>query len=99
MNMIAKGGMGRVYLASQLPLERKVAVKLLLTQAEPDHEFVQRFILEASVCARLSHPNIVTVHDYGEGDRPGDLFMAMEYLDGVPLSKRYRNNSSLRSPA
>lgn len=83
--LIAKGGMGRVYLATQLPLERRVAVKLLVAKAYDD-EFRQRFFLEASTCARLVHRHIVTVHDYGEAEN-GELFMAMEYLDGEPLSK------------
>ncbi|MEM7675215.1 MAG: serine/threonine-protein kinase, partial [Myxococcota bacterium] len=83
--VIAKGGMGRVYLATQLPLERQVAVKLLVNQRF-DAEFRQRFFLEASTCARLVHRHIVTVHDYGEAEN-GELFMAMEYLDGIPLSK------------
>ena len=82
--LIARGGMGRVYLATQLPLGRKVAVKLLAAQNE-DPEFRRRFFLEASTCARLVHRHIVTVHDYGEAE--GELFMAMEYLDGEPLSK------------
>ncbi len=83
--LIAKGGMGRVYLATQMPLGRKVAVKLLISQGF-DKEFRQRFFLEASTCARLVHRHIVTVHDYGEAET-GELFMAMEYLDGDPLSK------------
>ena len=85
--LLARGGMGRVYLATQLPLDRRVAVKLLSPRAEVawDPQFVQRFYLEAAVCARLAHPNVVTVHDYGEADG-GVLFMAMEHLDGAPLS-------------
>jgi serine/threonine-protein kinase len=83
--MIAKGGMGRVFLATQIPLGRQVAVKVLLPQSL-DPEFRKRFLLEASISARLVHRNIVTVHDYGETE-DGDLYMAMEYLDGEPLSK------------
>ena len=84
---IAKGGMGRVYLATQLPLERLVAVKVLNPEFQKtDPRFVRRFCLEAAVSAKLSHPNVVIVHDYGEAP-DGDLFMAMEYLDGLPLSR------------
>lgn len=83
--IIAKGGMGRVYLATQLPLERQVAIKLLIAKGY-DEEFRKRFFLEASTCARLVHRHIVTVHDYGEAEN-GELFMAMEFLDGEPLSK------------
>ena len=93
--VIAKGGMGRVYLATQLPLERQVAIKLLVNQRF-DSEFRARFFLEASTCARLVHRHIVTVHDYGEAD-DGELFMAMEYLDGVPLSKVIQREVRLSS--
>lgn len=93
--VIAKGGMGRVYLATQLPLERQVAIKLLVNQRF-DAEFRKRFFLEASTCARLVHRHIVTVHDYGEADN-GELFMAMEYLDGVPLSKMIQRQVRLPS--
>src|SRR5688572_20791725 len=65
--IIARGGMGRVFLATQLPLERQVALKLLIPQSK-DRSFRRRFLLEASTCARLVHRNIVTVHDYGETD-------------------------------
>lgn len=83
--LIAKGGMGRVYRATQLPLEREVAVKVMVAPPEVDADFRRRFLLEASVCARLKHPNIVVVHDYGEGEA-GELYMAMELLDGEPLN-------------
>lgn len=82
---IARGGMGHVFLATQLPLGREVAVKVLVVHPE-NEDFRSRFLLEASTCARLSHPNIVTIHDYGQTKR-GDVFMAMEYLQGLPLSK------------
>ncbi|MBI2379121.1 MAG: protein kinase [Deltaproteobacteria bacterium] len=85
--LIAKGGMGRVYLATQLPLDRAVAVKVLKHEfQESDPNFVRRFFLEASTSARLTHPNVITVHDYGEDEGSGELFMAMEYVEGVPLS-------------
>ncbi len=84
---LAKGGMGRVFLATQLPLERPVAVKVLNPEFQKtDPQFVKRFCLEASISARLSHPNVITIHDYGETES-GDLFMAMEFLDGQPLSR------------
>ena len=83
---IARGGMGRVYLATQLPLGRPVAIKVLRSEfTDGDPKFPKRFFLEASVSSQLVHPNIITIHDYGETDS-GDLFMAMEFLDGVSLS-------------
>src|SRR5262245_4263213 len=88
--------MGRVYQATQMPLGRKVAVKVLAHRGDvaADPQFVRRFFLEAAVCARLQHPNIVTVHDYGEDD-DGGLFMAMELLDGEPLSTVIKRDGAL----
>ena len=93
--LLAKGGMGRVYLATQTPLGREVAVKCLIPQPN-DKEFRKRFFLEASTCARLTHRHIVTVHDYGEADN-GELFMAMEYLRGEPLSRVIAREGRLSS--
>ncbi|MGB0637854.1 MAG: protein kinase domain-containing protein, partial [Myxococcota bacterium] len=62
---IARGGMGRVYKAIQRPLDRVVAIKLLGDVSEGVEEFQRRFFLEASLCARLGHPNIVRIFDYG----------------------------------
>ncbi len=91
---IARGGMGTVYLATQLPLERRVALKLLNGTANRSPAFRKRFLLEASSCARLSHRHIVTVHDYGETES-GSLFMAMEFIDGESLSKVLNRNHHL----
>jgi serine/threonine-protein kinase len=91
--LIATGGMGRVYLATQHPLERRVALKLLVTPVM-NEGFRRRFFLEASVLARLSHPNIVVVYDYGEAP-DGSLFMVMEYLDGVTLLDALREGGRL----
>ena len=92
---IARGGMGRVYMATQLPLGRPVAIKVLRSEfTDGDPKFPQRFFLEASVSSQLVHPNIITIHDYGETD-DGDLFMAMEYLDGVSLSKFIKKHAPL----
>ncbi len=85
--LIGKGGMGRVYLATQFPLNRAVAVKILNPDFQrKDPQFVRRFFLEAATAARLSHPNTITVFDYGETDRK-ELYIAMEYLKGRPLSR------------
>ncbi len=82
---LARGGMGWVYLATQLPLGRRVAVKVVMPQVG-DQTFRQRFLLEASICAKLSHPNIVTIYDFGQ-TKEGDVYMAMEYLQGRSLAR------------
>jgi serine/threonine-protein kinase len=86
---IGSGGMGKIYKAEQLALGRVVAIKVLsLTDQQGDSAtFERRFFLEASLCAKLSHPNIVTIHDYGriEDEEHQTLFIAMEFLDGLTL--------------
>lgn len=84
---IAQGGMGEVYLAKDNRLERNVAIKILkVSNAEnvsDFSEFVQRFQHEARAIAKLSHPNIVTIHDFG--DENSRYYMVMEYLSGKNL--------------
>jgi eukaryotic-like serine/threonine-protein kinase len=91
--LIARGGMGKVYLAEQSPLGRLCAIKVLNPSyngaAEP--EFHKRFFLEASVTSRLSHPNTVTIFDYGVTD-DDYYFMAMEYLEGQTLYQAIRRD-------
>jgi eukaryotic-like serine/threonine-protein kinase len=83
---IGEGGMGRVYKAVQAPLERVVALKVLLPGNPLSKEggFIQRFDREAALTARLNHPNTVTVIDYGQTE-DGVCFIAMEYLQGRTL--------------
>ncbi|MCK6524224.1 protein kinase [Myxococcota bacterium] len=86
--LIARGGMGAVYQAEQLPLGRAVALKVLHEPANNGEnvEFDKRFLLEASSLAKLSHPHTVTLHDYGQAE-DGTFFLVMEYVDGRPLSQ------------
>ncbi len=89
--LIAKGGMGRVYRAEQAPLGRVCAVKVLSPNypGEQDPAFHKRFFLEASIASKLTHPNTVTIFDYGRTD--DDIyFMAMEYLEGITLQRALR---------
>lgn len=81
---IGRGAMGRVYSATQIGLKRKVAVKLM--SANQSGDFRRRFLLEASALAGLSHRNIVTIYDAGEGSNDV-LFIAMELLEGRPVLK------------
>ncbi|MCK6544416.1 protein kinase [Myxococcota bacterium] len=93
--LIGKGGMGRVYRAIQSPLNRPVALKILNPEFQKkDPQFVRRFYLEAATAARLTHPNTITVFDYGEAES-GELFIVMEYLRGRPLSRVISNEGPL----
>ena len=82
---IAGGGMGEVWEATDGVLGRTVAVKLLRQGYSGDSQFVDRFRAEARNSAALAHPNIATVHDYGEED--GASYLVMELVRGEPLSK------------
>lgn len=90
---IARGGMASVYFATQSPLSRPVAIKVV-SCVEPGSEenFRRRFLREASILARLQHPNIVTLLDYGPIDDVPEAhyFMAMEFLQGETLAKRFK---------
>ena len=81
---LARGGMAEVYLAHDELLERPVAVKVLFPELARDASFVERFRREAQSAARLNHPNIVSVFDFGE-DADGN-FIVMEYVAGPTLS-------------
>ncbi len=83
--VIGVGGMGAVYLARQLSLDRWVALKLL--PAQDDAEAAGHFIREARAMARLVHPHIVAVYDFGQ-TTDGHFFLAMEYVDGGDLHRR-----------
>lgn len=83
---IGTGGMGDVYLAEHRLLKRACAIKLIHPDSERDPLALRRFECEARATARLSHPNIVEVYDYGETDE-GTFFYVMEYLDGLNLGE------------
>src|SRR5689334_17477879 len=88
---IATGGMAEVYLSRRAGphgFQKLVAVKRILPQLAQDSDFLAMFIDEARVCARLAHPNIVQVFDFGEHD--GELYMAMEYVDGTTAARLVR---------
>ena len=81
--LVASGGMATVYQAEDVRLERKVALKIIHPHLAQDPSFRQKFIAEARIAARLSHPNLVNVFDQGAD---GDLaFLAMEFVSGITL--------------
>ncbi len=86
LGTLGQGGMARVYKAYQENLERNVAIKVLPPWYASDRNFVERFNLEARLVARLSHPNIVTVHDANEQN--GHLYIVMQLIDGGTLKQR-----------
>jgi tRNA A-37 threonylcarbamoyl transferase component Bud32 len=83
LRLLGQGGMGAVYQARQTKLDRLVAVKILPPEVARDPAFAERFMREAQALARLNHPNIVTVHDFGDVD--GLYYFTMEYVDGHNL--------------
>jgi eukaryotic-like serine/threonine-protein kinase len=85
---LGRGGMATVYLARDEELERPVAVKVLLEHLAGDEEFHARFVREARLAGRLSHPNVVRVYDAGETD--GRPFIVMEYVPGMSLAQAGR---------
>jgi eukaryotic-like serine/threonine-protein kinase len=85
VSRIGIGGMGEVYRACDVRLDRPVAVKILRPEITSDQERKQRFIHEAKAASALNHPNIVTVYDIGETD--GTDFIVMEYVDGKTLGE------------
>lgn len=89
---IGAGGMGEVYLAEDTKLKRQVALKFLPIHYSADEDFKRRFTREAEATARLSHPNIVTIHEVGEHhNRP---YFAMELVEGQSL-RQYRQEKEL----
>jgi serine/threonine-protein kinase len=85
LEKIDSGGMGEVFLAEDTKLDRKVALKFLPPQFSADEQERKRFIHEAKAAAALNHPNIVTVHEIGEHE--GQVFIAMEYVEGQTLKE------------
>src|SRR5262245_29785906 len=83
LELLGQGGMGIVYKARQPRLDRLVALKILPEEAGRDPAFAERFAREARALAKLTHPSIVTVYDFGESD--GRFYLLMEFVDGVNL--------------
>jgi predicted Ser/Thr protein kinase len=94
LELLGRGGMGAVYKARQKELDRFVALKILPPGIGRDAAFADRFTREARALARLNHPGIITIHDFGRAD--GLYFFVMEYVDGVNL--RQLLNASRVSP-
>ncbi|MEY3128982.1 MAG: hypothetical protein RL405_302 [Actinomycetota bacterium] len=81
--LVARGGMATVYLAEDNRLDRKVAIKVIHPHLANDKSFREKFVREAKIAARLSHPNLVNVFDQAEDGEV--VFLAMEYVSGITL--------------
>lgn len=89
VRLIGQGGMGAVYEAVQLRLQKRVAIKLMMQTAISDQISLARFHREAQVTSRLGHPHLVNVVDFGTAET-GQPYMVMEYLEGEDLEQRLR---------
>lgn len=90
---LGQGGMGKVYLARDSGLNRKVALKILKSDLSNDPSFSQKFLQEVEVTASLAHPNIIRVYTLGEQD--GRLYLVMEHLDQPSLEERMGKTTRL----
>ncbi|MGN0973714.1 MAG: Stk1 family PASTA domain-containing Ser/Thr kinase [Bacilli bacterium] len=93
LRSIGEGGMANVYLANDIILDRKVAIKILRGDLANDEKFVRRFQREALSASSLSHPNIVEMYDVGEDN--GTYFIVMEYVEGRTLKQLLKKRGAL----
>ena len=101
--LVGKGGMGEVYQARQLSMDREVALKILSPKmAQKDPSFAQRFVEEARAAGKLNHPNLIHVHDVGTADLPdgrGQVhFFSMELIDGESVQELLDRDEVLSGP-
>jgi predicted Ser/Thr protein kinase len=90
-SVLGRGGMSVVYVAEQLRLGRKVALKVLTTELAWDEQFRERFVRESHIAARIDHPNIIPIYDAGEAE--GLLYIAMRFVQGPDLKEVLKRGS------
>lgn len=95
MDRIGRGGMGEVYKAEQPAMDRLVAIKILHSKLATRPDLVSRFRREARAMSRLTHPNTVRVFLYGQLEETGQLYIVMEYLDGIDLAHLVRQEGPM----
>lgn len=93
IKMLGRGGMGSVYLARQVSLDRNVALKTLSPKFATDPEFINRFTREAYAAAQLTHHNVVQIHDIGDARQTN--FFSMEFVDGQSLADVIKNEGAI----
>lgn len=91
---LGAGGMGAVFAAEQTAVGRKVAIKVLGSEIASDKNAVKRFMQEARAASALSHPNTITIHDFGQ-TAEGELYLAMELVPGQTLAQVLRREGAL----
>jgi len=96
MGTLGSGGTAAVYRARDTVLDREVALKVLVRRPGDEISAPDRFLREARSAAKLSHPNIVTIFDFGEED--GDLYIAMELVEGLTLRQMVKDGGALGLP-
>ncbi len=92
--VVGRGGMGVVYRATDLELERSVALKLIAPELSGDEGFRTRFLRESRLAARIGHPHVLPVHAAGQED--GQLFIAMRYVEGEDLKRLIAREGTLQ---
>ncbi len=92
---LGEGGMGAVYLAEHVKMGRKSAIKVMAQSMANDPEAIARFNREAANAARINHPNVCAIYDFGE-TRDGTIYLAMEFIEGESLSDLVRREGLLR---
>jgi serine/threonine protein kinase len=90
-SVLGRGGMSVVYIAEQIRLGRKVALKVLTTELAWDEQFRERFVRESHIAAAIDHPNIIPIYDAGEAD--GLLYIAMRFVQGPDLKEILKRGS------
>src|SRR5688572_11148351 len=86
LEKLGEGGMGEVYLAEDMKLGRKVAIKILSEEYTTNKDRLHRFAQEAAAASNLNHPNILTIHEVGADN--GRHYIATEYIDGLTLRRK-----------
>ncbi len=94
LDQLGSGGMGVVYRATQLDLDREVAIKLIRSEFAQKPDTAKRFLRESRICGKLSNPHIVNVQEMGRSEE-GELFLAMELLRGRSLDEVLKSSQAL----